>query len=240
MLRHIARRSFASELKEATSKLKATPKAGFKMPKLKEGQEIVAFRPHGHTSLTESANFNFEMQRQNNEVFKNRSVIFMVLLSFIPFGIFVKNAEGNFRAAQIKNIAAKRRDRLDKEHNVDREALQNDYRALDVEYRITEQEEIKKYLELGKTPKQYYEDKARVTELEQPQAAEPVEVLRETLLRKERDGYEIKHVQGKNYSQLKVTSHSEDAPDPRIGGSSIIFDSRLDVQVLKTVAERPN
>ena len=86
----------------------------------------------------------------------------MVLLSFIPFGIFIKNAEGNFRAAQIKNIAAKRRARLDKEHGVDREALQNDYKALDIEYRISESEEIKKYLELGKTAKQYYEDKARI------------------------------------------------------------------------------
>ena len=132
------------------------------MPKLKEGQEIVGFRPHGHTSLHETQNFNFELQRQNNQQFKNRSIIFMVLLSFIPFAIFVKNAEGNFRAAQIKNIAAKRRDRLDKEHGVDREALQNDYKALDKEYRITESEEIKKYLELGKTAKQYYEDKARI------------------------------------------------------------------------------
>ena len=33
-------------------KLKPTPKAGFRMPKLKEGEEIIGFRPGGHTSLT--------------------------------------------------------------------------------------------------------------------------------------------------------------------------------------------
>jgi hypothetical protein len=93
------------------------------------------------------------MQRQNNEKLKNRSLIFLVLLTFIPFGLFVKNAESNFRKANVKGIAAKRRDRLDKEHNVDREALQQDYKSLDLEYRISEKDEIRKYLEIGKTPK---------------------------------------------------------------------------------------
>ena len=49
--------------------------------------------------------------------------MFLVLLSFIPFGIFVKNAEGNFRKSQIKQISTKRRERLDQEHGVDRKAL---------------------------------------------------------------------------------------------------------------------
>lgn len=48
-------------------------------------------------------------------------VIALVLLTFIPFGMFVKNAEGNFRKAEIKKIAEKRRLRLDKEHGIDRE-----------------------------------------------------------------------------------------------------------------------
>jgi len=68
------------------------------LPKLKDGQQIIAFRPHGNTDILKPAqNFNFEMQRQNNETFKNRSIIALVLLSFIPFAIFAKNAEGNFR-----------------------------------------------------------------------------------------------------------------------------------------------
>ena len=49
-------------------------------------------------------------------------VIALVLLTFIPFGLFVKNAEGNFRKAEIKKIAEKRRLRLDKEHGIDRDA----------------------------------------------------------------------------------------------------------------------
>jgi hypothetical protein len=39
------------------------------------------------------------MQRQKNESFKHKTIIALVLLSFIPFGIFVMNAEGNFRKA---------------------------------------------------------------------------------------------------------------------------------------------
>ncbi len=98
------------------------------------------------------------MQRQNNETFKHRSIIFLVLLSFIPFAIFAKNAEGNFRKAQVKQIASKRRERLDKEHDVDRSALQADYEALDKTFRVSEKEEIKKYLEIGKTPSQYFKE----------------------------------------------------------------------------------
>jgi len=47
-----------------------------------------------------------------------------VLLSFIPFGIFILNAEGNFRRANIKGLTSKRRERLDKEHGVNRQELQ--------------------------------------------------------------------------------------------------------------------
>lgn len=102
------------------------------------------------------------MQRLNNEQNKYRTVIAIVLLSFIPFAIFVKNAEGNFRKAQIKNIASKRRDRLDKEHGIDREALQADYQILDKQFRVTEKEEIKKYLEIGKTPSQYFQEQREI------------------------------------------------------------------------------
>ena len=35
-----------------TTALKATAKAGYRMPRLKKGEEIVAFRPSGHTMLT--------------------------------------------------------------------------------------------------------------------------------------------------------------------------------------------
>ena len=79
-------------------------------------------------------------------------MIAIVLLSFIPFGFLVKNAEGNFRKAEIKKIAARRRERLDKEHGVNRDEMEKDFGQLDELFRVSEKEEIKKYLELGKTP----------------------------------------------------------------------------------------
>ncbi len=37
------------------------PSAGFKMPKMKEGEEIVGFRPQGNVDLfSKPKNFNFE------------------------------------------------------------------------------------------------------------------------------------------------------------------------------------
>jgi hypothetical protein len=65
-----------------------------------------------------------------------------VLLSFIPFGIFILNAEGNFRRANVKGLTSKRRERLDKEHGVNREELTQDYAQLDRKYRLTEKDEI--------------------------------------------------------------------------------------------------
>ena len=62
------------------------------------------------------------MARDDQVKFKTKFVIAIVLLSFIPFGMFVMNAEGNFRKSEIKKIAEKRRQRLDKEHGVDRES----------------------------------------------------------------------------------------------------------------------
>lgn len=41
----------------------------------------------------------------------------------IPIVLFIRNAEAAFKKAGVKQITANRRERLDKEHNVDREAL---------------------------------------------------------------------------------------------------------------------
>lgn len=136
----------------AKPKLKPTPKSGFKMPKLKEGEEIVGFRPYGHTKMAgETENFNFALQEENNGKIKTKMIIAAVLLSFIPIGLLVKNAEANFRKADLKKIAARRRLRLDEEHKVDRGAMEKDFNDLDEIYRVSEKEEIKKYMELGKT-----------------------------------------------------------------------------------------
>jgi hypothetical protein len=99
------------------------------------------------------------MQRQKNETNKVRFVIACVLLSFIPFGLFVRDAEGNFRSAEVKTILSRRRKRLDAEHNVDREGHAEAFAKLDDMFRVTEKQEIEKYLEIGKTPSDYYRDK---------------------------------------------------------------------------------
>jgi hypothetical protein len=139
--------------------LKATPKAGFRIPKLKNNEEIVAFRPSGHTALTgKQQNFNFNMQLEKNDKNKNRFVIACVLLSFVPFVFFIKNAEENFRKSEIKKIAEKRRRAMDEAHGVNREELNAQYEELDRIYRVSEKEEIKKYHEIGKTAGQYYAD----------------------------------------------------------------------------------
>ena len=62
---------------------------------------------------------------------RNRIVILLVLLSMVPVAFFIRDAEGNFKKAQIKNIAAKRRERLDQEHGVDRAAMEKDFEKLD-------------------------------------------------------------------------------------------------------------
>jgi hypothetical protein len=49
----------------------------------------------------------------------------------VPVAFFIRDAEGNFKKAQIKNIAAKRRERLDQEHGVDRAAMEKDFEKLD-------------------------------------------------------------------------------------------------------------
>jgi len=74
-----------------------------------------------------------------------------------------------------------------------------------------------------------------------------IETIKETFLKKE-DGLKVSHVQGQDYEQVEVSSGAGDVPDPRIGGTSIFFDSRLDMQpkrpppneqILRTLGERP-
>jgi len=84
-----------------------------------------------------------------------------VLLSFIPIALFVKSAEKNFKNAQIKQVAAKRRERLDKEHGIDREKWKENFQALDEVYRITEKDELKKLRETGRTQMQVKDELER-------------------------------------------------------------------------------
>lgn len=84
------------------------------MPKLKEGEKVIGFRPYGNTDLQSPVKmFNFRLQEEINEKRKFKLVTALVILSLVPFGIFLKNAEANFRKAGVKELHKKRRERLD-------------------------------------------------------------------------------------------------------------------------------
>lgn len=169
-------------------------------------------------------------------------VIALVLASFVPIALFIKNAEGNFKKAEVKKIASRRRQRLDAEHGVNREQMEGDFNKLDEMFRVSEKEEIKKYLELGKTPAQYYEEQAArgvprpgvtIKSLDGTKD-KSIESVRETLMSMEEDdGVNISVIKGRSktgesYEQVKVSASNGAVPDPRIAGAQIFFDSRLD------------
>lgn len=84
------------------------------MLKPRKAKRMVAFRSPGDTDLlNQPKNYNFELRRLNEEKLKNRTIIALVLLSFIPIGLFIKNAESNFKKTQVKSMSARRRERLD-------------------------------------------------------------------------------------------------------------------------------
>lgn len=103
--------------------------------------------------------FNFRLQEEINEKRKFKIVIAMVILSLVPFCIFLKNAEANFRKAGVKELHTKRRQRLDAEHGINRDVMRDDFEQLDRMYRITEKEEIQKYEQIGKSAQEYYQQK---------------------------------------------------------------------------------
>ena len=55
---------------------------------------------------------------------------------------------------------------LDKEHGINREQFQDNFKKLDDMYRVTEKEEIEKYNRIGKTTKQFYEDQEMRTQMQ--------------------------------------------------------------------------
>jgi hypothetical protein len=126
--------------------------------------------------------------------------------------MFVKNAERNFRAADVKKIAEKRRLRLDKEHGVDREMHKDAFIALDQMYRISEKAEIKKYQEIGKSAQDYYKDKEGRDKLDAGVDAAlaadndkdlATATFKETLLnRDEKEGIDVKLIERDGYEQV--------------------------------------
>lgn len=184
-----------------------------------------------------TANFNFNLARDNHEKLKTKVVIGLVLLSLVGFGMFIKNAETNFRKAEIKKFAEKRRRRLDSEHGIDRDEQMKHFEELDKIYRISEKQEIAKYLEIGKTPKEYFKEQAERgfpkdegNDGQASQQSSSTKALKETLMQKSDDGVEVSHIKGGDYEQVKVATATANGavPDPRVAGPSIYFDTRMD------------
>jgi hypothetical protein len=49
-------------MKRISTKSKATPKSGYKMPKLDEGEEIIGFKPYGSNDISSKPrNFNMAL-----------------------------------------------------------------------------------------------------------------------------------------------------------------------------------
>ena len=109
------------------------------------------------------------------------------------------------------------------------------FEELDKIYRISEKQEIAKYLEIGKTPREYYKEQEARGFAKTPAGSEDSETkqsstqaLKETLMQKSEDGVEVSLIKGQNYEQVKVSQGTGAVPDPRVAGPSIYFDTRLD------------
>ena len=107
---------------------KATPASGYKEPKAKKGEVCIGHRVYGDVDIfSKPKNFNFNLRRENEEKTRFRAVKFLIVMSFVPIGFLLYNAENKFREAGVKQVSTKRRIRLDEEHGVDREQMIEDY-----------------------------------------------------------------------------------------------------------------
>jgi len=84
---------------------------------------------------------------------RNYLMVFMVL-SLIPIFFMVYNSQEMLRKLKIKEISRKRRERLDKEHGIDRESFFKNMEQLNTVFRVTEKEEIEKMRQLGQNPRE--------------------------------------------------------------------------------------
>ena len=152
----------------------------------------------------------------------------MIFVSLIPFIVFIYNSESNFKKTQIKELRERRRQRLDKEHGIDRAAMNKDFDRLDEIYRVTEKEEIKQLQQIGQTAKQYYDRKDQIMKKqEHPDDGNDQNEIRKQLLKKDED-VEVNLLQGENFEQIAIQTQNQNYPDKRISGPKIVFDTRLD------------
>lgn len=112
------------------------------------------------------------MRREREEKNRYRAVKLIILFSAIPIGKFLLNAEDNFKKSQVKQLSSQRRERLDAEHGIDREKMTEDFEQLDKFYRVSEKKEIEKFNRIGRTTREFYEQKAMEKELDQQKSSE--------------------------------------------------------------------
>jgi len=158
----------------------------------------------------------------------------------VPYLYYATNAQEHFKKADIKGKVKQRREDLDDKHGVDRSKMKDDFTKLDEMYRVSEKEEIEKYKRIGKTTKQFYEDKLMREELETQKAEEKSDdkmmKMKEILREGKQGDIKVKETQGDGYSTIEI-DHKSDSPDPRVGGTKITFDSRLDNQNKGEISE---
>ena len=149
----------------------------------------------------------------------------MVFLFFtlVPILYSIYNSQHLLKKYDVKGISRKRRERLDREHGVDRESFMKNMEKLDEAYRVTEKEEIKKMRQLGKSPKDYL-NKKYGDQLEE----EDIDQIIKQQFMSDQEGNKINVQEGKDFKRVEFSSKLEDAPDPRVHGAKVIFDSRLD------------
>ena len=151
------------ELPEPTEKLvgknmKLTPAAGYKNARAKKGEVRIGHRVYGDTDIfSKPKNYNFNLRRENEEKIRFNFIKFLTIVSLVPVAMLLYNAENRFKNAEVKQISAKRRQRLDKEYGVDREQMTQDFQKLDEFYRYSEKKEIEKFQRIGRSASQFYE-----------------------------------------------------------------------------------
>ena len=153
-------RAFSSlkDQKSDSNPLKPTPAAGFRIPKERSTEKVIGHRVYGDTNIfAKPVNYNYEMRRVNEEKNRHRLIKFLVALSAVPIGTFLYNAEETFKKSQLKQRSSFRRERLDREHGIDRDKMTEDFEQLDKFYRYTEKKEIEKFNRIGKTTKEFYD-----------------------------------------------------------------------------------
>ena len=139
-----------------------------------------------------------------------------ILISLLPICLFFVNAETILTKIKLKEWTRKRRDRLDKEHGIDREEYAKAVAGIDKKYRISERENLRKMWEAGQGANYASQQEQEIQQW----------VLNEETIQDD-DDHEIKYRQLDTGSQIAI-EQKIDAPDPWVHGAKIIFDSRLD------------